>query len=258
MPMTFQCIAQPRSPEPPTCSLLAEVTIAQGDLGHWRTMAPLHYRNHNLGGFDRLFALRYREDLIGVIVYCLPPANCGPRNRALKLLVDRLPRRGRMRFWNGCLRTISRVVVDPNWRGLGLAVRLVRETLPLAGVPYVEATAAMARVHPFFERAGMTRYPVTVSPPAERLRRALEAVGIDRRAARSAAALLEAIQRLDDGTQRWLGGELDRWGRSYLGAKTAQTVTPTLAQTCGYVARFLYSTPAYYLWANADRIAPER
>ncbi len=23
-----------------------------------------------------------------------------------------------------------------------------------------------------------------------------------------------------------------------------------LAQTCGYAARFLYSTPAYYLWAN--------
>ncbi|NIA21004.1 MAG: hypothetical protein GWP05_03315, partial [Anaerolineaceae bacterium] len=44
--------------------------------------------------------------------------------------------------------------------------------------------------------------------------------------------------------------ELQRWVRSYLGAKTAQTVTPTLAQTCGYAARFLYSTPAYYLWAN--------
>ncbi|NIA22524.1 MAG: hypothetical protein GWP05_11315, partial [Anaerolineaceae bacterium] len=235
--MSFECIARPRPVGQPACSLLAEVTISPGDITHWRAMASLHYRSHGLGGFDRLFQLRYGRDLIGVIVYCLPPANCAPRNRALKELVDRLPRRGRMRFWNGCLRTVSRVVVDPNWRGLGLAVRLVRETLPLAGVPYVEATAAMARLHPFFGRAGMTRYPVAAGPQAERMQRALEAVGIPRREVRSAAALQRAVEQLDGHTQEWLRGELQRWVRSYLGAKTAQTVTPTLAQTCGYAAR---------------------
>jgi len=43
-------------------------------------------------------------------------------------------------------------------------VKLVRETLPLAGKPYVETTAVMARYNPFFERAGMTK--IAESKPA--------------------------------------------------------------------------------------------
>ncbi|MBN2581810.1 MAG: hypothetical protein JXL80_02000 [Planctomycetes bacterium] len=250
--MTMQCTRLERPARVP-CSLLADVTIGPGCCDDWRALAALHYRNHALGGLDRLFVMRYRGDRIGVIAYCLAAANCGPRNRALRELVDRLPRRGRLRFWNQHLRTISRVVIDPNWRGLGLAVHLVRETLPQAGTPYVEAMAAMAGVHPFFERAGMVRYPVTPSPAAARLRAAMEAAGLDRRQTRSAAVMAEAVRRLATPERAWLETELQRWARSYLGAKTAQTMVPTLEQTCGYAARFLYSTPAYFLWSSLER-----
>ena len=43
---------------------------------------------------------------------------------------------------------------------MGLGVRLVRETLPLVGRPYVEAIAVMVRYNPFFEMAGMRRIMV--------------------------------------------------------------------------------------------------
>jgi GNAT superfamily N-acetyltransferase len=237
-------------PDRGQCSLVRQVRIEPGGCEDWRAMAPLHYRGHNVGGMDRVFAMRYADELIGVIVYALPSAHCAPRHRALAELVDRLPRGGRLRFWNGCLRTISRVVVDPNWRGLGLSVRLVRETLPLAGVPYVEATAVMAGVHPFFERAGMVRYEVSPSPASVRLRAALDAAGLGRREARSAASLAEAVASTEAATREWLTGELARWARSYLGAKTSRNAQPTLDQACGYAARFLYSTPAYFLWSR--------
>jgi len=155
-----------------------------------------------------------------------------------------------VRFWNAHLRTISRVVIDPNWRGLGLSVRLVRETLPRAGVPYVEALAAMAQVHPFFERAGMTRYDAPPPRQSERLKEALATAGLSRRDARSGPALRAAIERIEDASlRRWLDAEVMRWVRSYLGAKTARVYRPTLSQACGYVARFLFTRPAYYLWA---------
>ncbi len=240
-----------------TCTLADEVRIEPGGIADWRALAPLHYRNHAVGGLDRVFAMRHGADLIAVIVYCLPSANCGPRNRALKPLADRLPRQGRLRFWNEHLRTISRVVVDPNWRGLGLSVRLVRETLPLAGTPYVEAMAVMAGMHPFFERAGMTRYAVAPSPGAARLRAALETVGLRRQDARSAAALMAAVEGLPEADRTWATAELQRWSRSYLGAKTGQTLSPGLEQMCGYAARFLYATPAYFLWGNALHVAKE-
>lgn len=237
-------------PALPRCSLWREIELTPATLADWRPLAALHYRSHQLGGPDRLFAMRYRGQAVALIAYCLPGANLAGRNRALAPLLERLPIRGRLRFWNTHLRTISRVVVDPNWRGLGLAADLVRRTLPMAGVPYVEALAAMGRVHPFFEQGGMTPYPVVAPAASERLREALATAGLDRRDTRSVAQLLRTFNQLDPATADWLKSELDRWIRGYLGAKRGRTMVVTLEQACGYACRFLYSQPAYYLWAR--------
>jgi hypothetical protein len=50
------------------------------------------------------------------------------------------------------------VIIEPRFRSLGQAVRLVKETMPLMNVPFIEALAVMGRVNPFFEKAGMTRF----------------------------------------------------------------------------------------------------
>jgi len=52
---------------------------------------------------------------------------------------------------------ISRVVVHPKYRTIGLGVKLVKETLPSVGKPYVETVAVMACYNPFFERADLTK-----------------------------------------------------------------------------------------------------
>ena len=59
-----------------------------------------------------------------------------------------------------------RVVVHPKYRTIGLGQRLVRETLPLAGTPFVELIAVMAKYNPFAERAGMTK--IAEQPPAKK------------------------------------------------------------------------------------------
>ena len=116
------------------------------------------------------------------------------------------------------------------------------------------ALAAMARVHPFFERAGMTRYDAAPPAEGERLKEALATAGIGRRDVRSAKALVAAVERLADASlRRWVEQGIMRWMRSYLGAKTSKTVRTTLATACGAAARFLHSLPVYYLWADPDR-----
>ena len=259
--MTTECEYLVHKPNLRLSTLLAGVSLEEGTRADWSAMASLHYRSHSLVGLDRVWTLRHSGDLIGIIAYCYPPANLAGRNRALAELTARLPSRGRVRFWNEHLRTISRVVIDPNWRGLGLAVRLVRETLPLAGVPYVEALAAMARVHPFFEQAGLTRYDLPTPEESQRLREALATAGVRREEVRSGPALAAAVAALpDESVRRWMEKELLRWSRSYLGAKTSRTRRPTLEQTCGYAAGFLYSDPVYFLWARGQgvRMPPGR
>jgi hypothetical protein len=151
------------------------------------------------------------------------------------------------------VRVISRAVIAPNWRGLGLATRLVAETVPEVGTPYVEALAAMGHVHPFFERAGMTAYPPRPSPASERLKAALEAVGLDRSDRRSGTALAAALARLAPAARRLAEREIARWVRSYLGAKNHRTNRPDRPRALALVARHLDVAPVYYLWRTQDR-----
>jgi GNAT superfamily N-acetyltransferase len=66
---------------------------------------------------------------------------------------------------NKKLSVISRVVVHPKYRSIGLGVKLVKETLPLAPTPCVEMIAVMAKYNPFAEKAGMRR--IAVNPPSK-------------------------------------------------------------------------------------------
>ena len=52
---------------------------------------------------------------------------------------------------------INRIVIHPKYRTIGLGAKLSRETLPLAGTPYVELIAVMAKYSPFAEKAGMQK-----------------------------------------------------------------------------------------------------
>jgi GNAT superfamily N-acetyltransferase len=92
---------------------------------------------------------------VGVLSYPTPAHRV--RERVLRLSG---PRYGeKLRFINEHVRTISRVIVHPQFRGLGIASQLVRRICEDCPTRYVEAIAAMGEVHPLFERAGMVKVP---------------------------------------------------------------------------------------------------
>ncbi len=61
------------------------------------------------------------------------------------------------------------MIVGARFRGLGIATRLVRAYLAGPLTPRTEAVAAMGRVCPFFEAAGMTPYPLALARDARLL-----------------------------------------------------------------------------------------
>ncbi|HUW99387.1 MAG TPA: hypothetical protein VMY35_00275 [Phycisphaerae bacterium] len=246
------------------CTLLDGIGIERGTRADWEALAPLHYRSHAAGAVSDIFRMVHRatgeasETLVGVIVYSRSPLSLSARNRATggRYRVGRGASAGRL--INDELRIVSRVVIVPNWRGLGLASRLVAETLPLVGTPLVEALAAMGRVHPFFEQAGMTAYGSADPPAGERLRAALESAGLDRADRRSAEALETRLAALAPEAQRLANHEIERWARSYLAAKNHRTQCPERRRMLELVARHLDSVPVYYLWRRADLAADAR
>jgi GNAT superfamily N-acetyltransferase len=129
--------------------------IVEGTIEDWRKLAGFHYRSHKIAAPRKIFCLKRGEELCGVIVYCYPPPTAFGR----RLVLPKMS----MKELNQKLSIITRVVVHPKYRTIGLGARLVKETLPLAGTPYVEMPAVMAKYNPFAEKAGMRK--ISEQPP---------------------------------------------------------------------------------------------
>jgi len=132
------------------CSLVKDVRVEEGTRQDYKKLACFHYRSSYLPAPMRIFSLKHRAETVGVTVYSYSPSTCFGRRQALGRVVS-------VRELNRDFAWISRVVLHPKYRSIGLGAMLVRQTLPLVGCRYVETLAVMARYNPFFEKAGMTK-----------------------------------------------------------------------------------------------------
>ena len=131
------------------CSLTREMRVELGSKEDWLKLCVFHYRGHKFAVSRKIFRLVRGEELCGVIVYSYPPPACYGR----RIVLPRMS----MQEMNKQLSIISRVVIHPKYRTIGLGAKLIRETLPLVGTHYVEMIAVMAKYNPFAEKAGMQK-----------------------------------------------------------------------------------------------------
>jgi hypothetical protein len=104
-----------------------------------------------------------------------------------------------MKELNEKLSIISRVVVHPKYRTIGLGTKLVKETLPLVGTPYVEMPAVMAKYNPFAEKAGMQK--IAEQPPpkeAVKIAETLSQLGFNIHLLGSEKYVLNKLQSLSE------------------------------------------------------------
>ena len=135
-----------------------EIVIKPGTLRDYRAMKRWHYRAGMVAAATRVMVAWHGKRRAGVIVEAMPVLSCRLRDVATERRFVRADRGEGARAVNSSVRAISRVVVHPTYRGIGLAVRMVRAMLETSTSEYVEAMAAMGKVNPFFERAGMERW----------------------------------------------------------------------------------------------------
>jgi GNAT superfamily N-acetyltransferase len=150
------------------CSVMKEIVIEAGSLRDYRAMARWHYRSGLPAAATRVLVAWHvcpggaRRRRAGVIVEAMPVLASRARDLATggryrPRSRERVDLRDAAMLVNGEIRSISRVVVQPAFRGIGLGVKLVRAILESARSEIVEAHAAMGGVNPFFEKAGMSR-----------------------------------------------------------------------------------------------------
>lgn len=133
---------------------------------------------------------------------------------------------------NARVRCISRVVVDPRFRGIGLSSELVRRYLREAMTDRTESLAAMGAACPFLVAAGMKQIELPRSARDERLLRDLRRLGL------SPTRVLCGMDVIEP--KRCFGRSLRtvmlRWAKaSKATARCAasRTTTELLRQACG-------------------------
>lgn len=215
-------LASPR--RRPTLAERRRPTLEPGEIADFDALARHHYRAARPATWPIVWrATDHTGATAGVLVASHPTLNASWRGRAWPGRYDpgRSPaskRRGARRL-NRELRCISRVVIEPRWRGLGVASALVRAFLEHRPTPATEAIAVMGAISPFFEAAGMTPYRLHPTEPDRRLLDAVEEARVPIWALLDRAS---ARRLLGSG---WLAEELRRWRRAS-GARAAGLRTP--------------------------------
>lgn len=220
----------------------AEVRIEwrDGSLADFRALAHLHYHPQppRASAGVRAAIDASSGACVGVLVLAMPVLNARWREAPFPGRYRTDDRRADALRLNREVRTIARVVVDPRYRGLGIASGLVSRYLRAALTPVTEAVAAMGAFSRFFESAGMRAYPV---PPAARDLRLVDAaasLGIE--PWMLADPELIPARRLASGL---LEREARRWARD--SRATRALLELPLSELLRHAARVCYPTTAY-------------
>jgi len=232
----------------PSCSVCENLEITPGCLDDYRRLARYHYLGGQTGPASAIFVLICPggKTPVGVIVYSNAPAVLELRNIATNHVFAGLDRSTQLELINANIRRISRVVIEPRFRGLGLASRLVRETMPLVDVPIVEALAVMGWVNPFFESAGMKAYKAKPSAAGVQFIEALSIIGIEQAGLIDSEQVQQKLERLGDCEARFIEREIRHFLKNH---GRRRDMPPNLERT-RYILTKLTARPVYYIWFN--------
>jgi GNAT superfamily N-acetyltransferase len=247
------------------------LVVEAGDVRDYHALAAFHYRGQHPGAVTDVQRMVHRAptvvgrylqradetQVVAVLVRSLPRPACAMRDVATNCRFRGLGASAKTRLLNAEMRCISRVVVSPQWRGLGLAVKIVQHALEHPQTPYTEALAVMGRVHPFFERAGMTRYDRPPRNDRARLLDVLDHLGISVWELACPARVMRDVEARPASQRVLLHRELWRWYRAALCPRKSVLARQTMTSMLGHARDRLLAQPVYYLADHEPINLPE-
>jgi hypothetical protein len=224
--------------------------IVRGGFEDYKKLARFHYRDSCPGPFAAIFAIKPVKALstepVGVIVYTMPSAGAELRNIATGNFFAGFNNKTRLGLINKNIRCISRVIIEPRFRGLGLASRLVRETMPKMDVPIIEAMAVMGLVNPFFEKAGMKAFTANMPRRCVQLVEAFSMVGVEKEELIDSEGVQGKLARLGQREAEFIELQIRHFLQSY-GKRRYEKAG---LERTGFVLSKLTFRPVYYIWFN--------
>ncbi|MBN1787015.1 MAG: hypothetical protein JW806_01320 [Sedimentisphaerales bacterium] len=238
------------------CTIKKYLKIVEGTIADYKPLSRFHYRDCKTGPIAAVYKIidthpmRSRmSPIAGVIIYSMPTCRVQLRNVATGGLFNELNSESAMQLVNRNIRTISRVVIEPRYRNLGLAYELVKKTMPLLQMPYIEALAVMGKVNPFFEKASMTKFEGPIHPGNVKMLQALSVIGIEEDDLIDIEKTHSRINSVKGKVKDFIEKQIQEFFTVY--GKRARTLPNGLTRTEYLISR-LTDRPVYYLWRNAE------
>jgi len=238
------------------CSVQQYLEIGPAKFEAYEALAGFHYRNKTLGPYTHLFAVydkhsrrRIMAPVIGVIVYRPPVPNLAIRNIVTGGFFSGLNRAAGLTLLNEHVKCISRVIIDPRYRGIGLSSWLVKETMPLTDAAMVETSSVMGCFHPFFKRAGMMEFKQPSDVKTERMKAALEMVGIDENLWIDTEQAHRQIDLLNPQQKQFIEKQICNFLQKF----ASQRNMPHCPERTDFILSKLGNPGNYYLWLNPDK-----
>lgn len=133
-------------------SFLDQLEITEGTLADWPYFARWHYRGHGLGPVRRISVLWHDGQPIGICVLGYGPLSSARRNELFALPGKLSP--SLAQWVNTNFASVTRLVIDPRYRGAGIAARFLKRCCEMSPWPWIELISEMANFIPFCRSAG--------------------------------------------------------------------------------------------------------
>jgi hypothetical protein len=238
-----------------------KLKILPGNIEDYRRFARWHYRDGSSPGpYESIYCLRQPSDFrgtnanrpVGVIVYSMPTENCTARDIATDGFFKGLSRPDRQALLNRYVRRISRVIIEPRYRGCGLAALLVKKTMPLVNVPIIEALASMGHFNFFFEKAGLTACHQAIPARNKMLTEALSLVGIELQPLYDAQAVCRSIESLNHIDKAFIEKQFIKFLNCFGRQDPKLPTTFPNMETIERILSKLTIPPVYFIWFNPN------
>ena len=253
----------PRLHDQPTCSLLPQVAYRPGTSSDWAALAHLHYAAGAPATVHSYHVLTH-PDLPGpaaVAIISYPDLHSAARNLATQDAYSIRGDRLTAQRLNREVLKLSRLVVAPELRGIGLAIRLVHEITQRISARWLECVTAIGPYTRWLAHAGFREIPQASGPPEARLLDLAEQLSIP-----------PHVALRPDGLPRWAAQQSvrhrrqlqDRVWRYYhhfvlhrrthapIPRRVPHLTDPRWADAWAFASRRLADRPAYYILGPLD------
>ena len=129
-----------------------ELEIKEGKVSDWPYFAKWHYRGHGLGPVRRVNLLCHGTEKVGICIFGFGSLANAHRNRLFGLSGKMSSARARL--INRNFTCVSRLVLDPRYRGAGIGGWFLRRACEAAPWPWIELISEMSNLVPFYRTAG--------------------------------------------------------------------------------------------------------